>query len=150
MRFNKVECQVLNLGHNNPKQSHRQSGWKAAQWKRTWRCCLTVTEHEPGCAQVAKKANGTQPVSAVVWQQDQGRDCPLYWALVRPHLKSCGHFGVPHCKEDIEGLECAQRRAVELGKGLEQKFHEEQLRKVGAFSLEERRLGGDLITLRTA
>ncbi|KAK4823276.1 hypothetical protein QYF61_000371 [Mycteria americana] len=95
MRFNKAQCKVLHLGHNNPMQCYRLG----EEWLES---CLA----EKGLA---------------------------FWA--------------PHYKEDIEVLERVQRRATKLVKGLEHKSDEERLRELGLFSLEKRRLRGDLIAL---
>jgi len=69
--------------------------------------------------------------------------------LVQPHLKHSVPFWEPQYRKDIELLKCVQRRATRTVKGHKGKTYKKQLRPLGLFSLEKRRLRHDLITAYT-
>lgn len=64
----------------------------------------------------------------------------LYLALVRPHLEAAVLFWASHYVRDTEVLECVLKRVTKLMKGLESKSYEQQLRELGLFILEKKRL----------
>ena len=149
VRVNKAKGRVLPWGHHNPTQRSRRGaeGLESCPAEKALGGLVErgLDRSQQG-AQVAKRASGILAwIRSGVASRSRAGTVPLCWALGGPPLDCWGQGWAPPSPKALGGLERVQRRAAELGRGLEPQAAGERLGELGGFSLEQRRLRGALI-----
>ncbi|CAM5138679.1 unnamed protein product [Natator depressus] len=151
MKLNVDKCKVTHIGKNNPNYTYNMMEANLATTNQEKDLGVIVDSSlktSTQCAATVKKGNGMLGIIKKGIENKTGNILlPLYKSMVRPHLEYCIQMWSPHLNKDILALEKVQRKATKMIRGLEWVPYEERLKRPGLFSLEKRRLRGDMIVV---
>eukprot|EP00061_Rhincodon_typus_P012874 g38893.t1 len=150
MKFNLGKCEVPHFGRSNVKDKNTDNGRTLNSINAQRDIEVHVHSSLKVTAQVdrvVKKAYGMLAFlgRGIEYKSQDVVLLQLYETLVRPHLKYCNWFWLPHYRKNVEALERLQKRFTRMLPSLEGMNYKERLEKLRLFSLEQRTLTGDLI-----
>ena len=149
LSFNKKKCHLLQFGRKNAKCLYHLDGFLISPVDEEKDLGVIVSQdlkaekNVTACVTKANKVLGM--IKRTFSYLDEEILTQLYKVFVRPHLEYCQQVWAPYLQKDIDILEGVQRRATKLVKCLEGLSYEERLKRTKLYSLEQRRIRGDMI-----
>ncbi|XP_072107366.1 uncharacterized protein [Mobula birostris] len=149
MKYNVGKCMVMHFGRKNKRADYYLNGERIQSSEMQRDLGVLVQDSLKVNLQVesvVKKANVMLAfISRGIEYRNRDVMLRLYKVLVRPHLEYCGQFWSPYLRKDVLTLERVQRRFTRMIPGMRGLRYEEHLSALGLYSLEFRRMRGDLI-----
>ena len=149
MPFNTDKCTVMHIGRTNRSANYSLLGSQIPTTNLEKDLGVYISadlKSSRQCIEVEKKAN---KVLGYIGRQFKYREkeiiLPLYNTLVRPLLEYAVQFWSPSLVQDIRRLEKVQARATKMITSIRHKGYHRRLRDLKLFTLEKRRLRGQLI-----
>jgi len=154
LQFNPEKCKVMHIGHtldttywiNDQGSSHLLQETDSEKDLGVY-----ISKDLKPSLQCATAANKAMTVLRMIKRNFTRIDCEdfriLYHTYVRPHMEYCVQVWNPHLRKDIDCLEKIQRRATKMVWGLSKRTYADRLCILGLYTLERRRLRGDLIEM---
>ena len=149
MPFNSDKCHVLHVGPGNPGSAYSLQGRSVGVVSAQLDLGVLISGDFKFSAQCVAAEKKAHKMLGYIKRQFSYRNrkvvLSLYNALVRPLLEYAVQFWSPTLRRDIERLEKVQARATKLIPSLRNRGYEARLSELSLFSLEKRRLRGQLI-----
>ena len=149
MPFNVDKCRVMHVGGGNPREEYTLLGSPIAESSRELDLGVLITENFKFSAQCIEAERRAQKILGYIKRMFRHPNkvtvLTLYNALVRPLLEYAVQFWSPTLQADIARLEKVQERATKLVPSVRLKGYERRRIELGLFTLEQRRLRGQLI-----
>ena len=151
LQFNADKCHILHLGKKNFRNYYHLNGRLLTSVNEEKDLGVIISEDlaaEKNVGHCVKKANKVLGMIRRTFSYlNQSMVSQLYKVFVRPHLEYCQQACSPYLKKDQDKLEKVQRSATKLMQHMKDLPYEERLKELNLYSLEERRMRGDMILM---